>query len=88
MTPTLDRIRADVDETLDLFERLRARKTKIKHLRRQGLHLTAAIQRDEMLSTLEAWLDPDGALIRQEQQTAQRALASASALAIDPELGF
>lgn len=85
-TRTLEAIEAD--ESYSILEELRARKHEIAKLRKQGLHVTASIQRDEMLSRLEDWLDPDANLIRMEQQTAQRALAAASALAIDPALGF
>lgn len=87
-TDTLTRIENDVNATLDILSDLRARKSDIALLRRQGLHLTAAIQRDEMLARLEAWLDPDGAIIKLEQMTAQRAYAAASALAIDEACGF
>ncbi len=87
-TDTLTRIKEDVDVTLYLFEKLRNAKTEIAHMRRQGYHLTAAIKRDELLSQIEAWLDPDGEIVKMEQQTAQRAMAGASALAIDPTCGF
>jgi len=78
----------EADPSFNLFERLRARRAEIAQLRRQGLHLTAAIQRDEMLAQIEAWLDPDGAVQRQEQMSAQRDYAAASALDIDPACGF
>jgi len=78
----------EADPSFNLFKRLCARRAEIAQLRRQGLHLTAAIQRDEMLAQLEAWIDPDGAVQRQEQLTAQRDYAAASALDIDPACGF
>lgn len=87
-TDTLTRIERDVNTTLDLFERLRNAKTEIALMRRQNLHLSAAILRDKLLCEVEAWIDPDGETIRMEQQTAQRAFAAASARAIDPACGF
>jgi hypothetical protein len=87
-TPTLDRIRADVDQTLDLFTLLREAKTEIARLRRHNLHVTAAIQRDDMLCLIETWLDPDGRMRRKEAQDEQGKCAARAALDIDPDCGF
>ena len=86
--PALDSSAADVDATRDLFELLRTTRAEIADLRRQRCHLTAGIMRDEMLCQIERWLDPAGIDHRQEVQAAQRAMASALALHIDPALGF
>lgn len=83
-TETLTR----VDETIALFERIRAAKTDIASLRRQGLHLTASIQRDEMLTQVEAWLDPAAGDVRRAMQAAQGAQAARSSRQIDPACGF
>jgi hypothetical protein len=89
MTPaTLARIRADVDQTLDLFTLLREAKTEIANHRRHNLHLTAAMQRDDMLCLIEQWLDPDGLVHRQELQNEQGKNAARCALDIDPDCGF
>jgi hypothetical protein len=87
-TPTLTRIKADVDQTIDLFTLLREAKTEIARLRRHNLHVTAAIQRDDMLCLIETWLDPDGRVRRQELQREQGASAARSAQDIDPLCGF
>jgi hypothetical protein len=88
MTAILDRIRADVDQTLDLFTLLREAKTEIADLRRHNLHLTAAMQRDDMLCLIEQWLDPDGMVHRQELQREQGRSGAAMAMDIDPNCGF
>jgi hypothetical protein len=85
-TRTLEAI--ETDDYYHLLEELRAWRSDIAAMRHKGLHTSASIARDEMLSRVETWLDPDASIIKMEQQTAQRALAAASALAIDPELGF
>lgn len=87
-TPSITRIKADIDQTMDLFTLIRDGKTEIASLRRRKLHLTAAIQRDELLSLIEAWLDPDGMTQRAAVQREQGASAAAAALDIDPTCGF
>lgn len=63
-------------------------RARIAELRKQRCHLTASIMRDEMLSQVEAWLDPEGATIMRDIRTAQGKAALELSLAIDPACGF
>lgn len=88
MTTPLARIRREVDTTLDLFTLLRDAKTEIARLRRHNLHVTAAIQRDDMLCLIENWLDPDGRVRREAVQREQGKNAARMATEIDDVCGF
>lgn len=61
-----------------LFQTLRTAQRHIAELRAQGLHSSAATLRDNALCKVEAYLDPEAALIRQEQLAAQRELVRAT----------
>lgn len=71
-----------------LFEQLRAARIEIARLRRHNCNLTAGIMRDEMMSLLEAWINPAGLTHRAELQAIQGRAAVALALAIDDKIGF
>jgi hypothetical protein len=63
-------------------------RARIAELRHQRCHVTAGIMRDEMLSQLEAWLDPDGTAHTRELQAEQGKHAGALALQVDDYCGF
>jgi hypothetical protein len=47
-----------------IFEKIKGTRERIAQLRRQNCHITASIMRDEMLSQIETWIDPDTARLR------------------------
>jgi hypothetical protein len=71
-----------------LLTKLPQVRDQIAALRDQGLHLTAGIMRDEMLSQIEAWLDPAGAAHTAALQAEQRASAGRLLEQIDAICGF
>lgn len=83
-----DRIRADIEQTLTLLEELRAWKTDIAAMRRDGHHTAAALTRDDILCRVERWLDPDGMERRAKMQKEQGKQAAGSARMIDTRCGF
>jgi hypothetical protein len=71
-----------------LLTKLPTIRARIAELRGQRCHVTAAIMRDEMLSQIEAWLDPEGAAICASMQVEQGKQAGRMAREIDPVCGF
>ena len=61
---------------------------RIAELRDIKCDLTAAIMRDELLSQLEAWLDPSGMAARMELRENAAQTFAKMALDIYPVIGF
>lgn len=66
------------DDEPTIFQTLRTAQAHIAELRAAGLHSSAATLRDNALCQVEAYLDPEAGLIRQEQLTAARELVRAT----------
>ena len=71
-----------------ILSRLPEIRERIAELRRTRCHLTAGIMRDEALSQIEQWLDPDGMAYREQCQAEQGRQAGRLAKMIDNLCGF
>ena len=67
---------------------LLAYRDRIAELRDIKCDLTAGILRDELLSQIEAWIDPSGLAVRMELRENAAQTFAKMALDIDPVIGF